>query len=65
METKRKTSSTEFEKHPNPEIEAGREAVRQQFGYNPPMPHVTLLPRKYWGGATEREKPETTADFSK
>jgi hypothetical protein len=64
MATKLNPSSTEFEKHPDPRIEAAREEVRRKFGYNPPMPHVTLLPRELWGDAAKREKPETT-DVSK
>jgi hypothetical protein len=65
MATKRNPSSTEFEKHPDPKIEAAREEYRQKWGFNPPMPHVTLLPREFWGDAAEREEPETTADVSK
>jgi hypothetical protein len=61
MEAKCKTSSTEFEKHPDPRNEESREAFRQKWGYNPAMPHVAYLHREYWGDAAEqREEPETT-----
>jgi hypothetical protein len=44
MERKPNPSSTGFEKHPDPRIEESREAFRKEWGYDPPNPHVTLLP---------------------
>jgi hypothetical protein len=66
MAAKLNQSSTEFEKHPDPRIEAAREAYRQKWGFNPPMPHVTLVPPELRVYPSEQpEKPETTADVLK
>jgi hypothetical protein len=66
MEAKRKPLPTEFEKHPDPRIEAGTEAVRQKFGYSPPMPHVTLVrPERRVDVSKLGEKPGTTAEALK
>jgi hypothetical protein len=66
METKRKPLSTGFEKHPDPKIEESREAFRQKWGFNPAMPHVTLVPSRLRVDVSKLdEKPETTAEVSK
>jgi hypothetical protein len=61
METKRSPLSTEFEKHPDPKIEVAREEFRQKWGYNPAMPHVTLVPPELRVDVSKlSEKPEAT-----